>query len=659
MKFYRKDIDGLRSLAIIPVLFFHAGFQIVSGGFVGVDVFFVISGFLITSTLLADMEARQYSITHFYERRIRRIMPAFVVLVLCVGMAGLMLQLPSDLSDLGSSIWSAAVFISNIFFWNESGDYFGIKSEFQPLLHTWSLSVEEQFYVIFPIVLLIAVKSRKRPVLLGLLLAGFVVSFAASIYGVAKAPVATFYLLPTRAWELLAGSLLAARLVRPASGRWVAGIEAAAGVLLILVPVFLYDARTPFPGLAALPPVLGAALILHAGMGQAPTAVARLLSQPVPRFFGLISYSLYLWHWPIIVFARYYLIELDLFDRCCIVIASIAMATLSWHFVERPFRRRDAVMTRRPLFVLTGSAIAASALAGVVMAQDGLPSRVPADIVKMADKGTYHGPGRECGSAFAERKKIADLCLRGATRQPADFLVIGDSHADALAAAVFEAGAKAGHAGYQLTDTGYRPVIGFVKKGEEAKYSYINKMATKLLDSRPDITRIVVPIYWHQAVGVDSYVDGNGRPVSGAEGVRLGLEELLRRYPDRQFLFILPSAHSLAFGGNAAARATWFGHVPFNPTLPRAAFDSEAREYMPIVDTLAADPRVKVIRLADALCDRQSCHGRLADGQLAYADDNHVSYRASRVLVPAVAQFLGGPALRVARSGSSEGIVAR
>lgn len=640
MKTYRTDIDGLRSLAILPVVLFHAGFSAFPGGFVGVDIFFVISGFLITSSLVDDMDAGRYSIAAFYERRIRRIFPAFIVMIATVALVGYLLQLPDDLKDLGTSIWATCLFVSNLTFWNEAGDYFGTKSEFQPLLHTWSLSVEEQFYIFFPIILYFAAKASRRhvPTILTL---GFVGSLGLSVWATDHASVANFYWLPTRAWELLAGSLLAVGALGKPRSRMQAEAEGVIGLILLALPVFFYSARTPFPGITALPPVLGATLILHAGSGFSDTLTARLLSLRGPRFIGLISYSLYLWHWPLIVFSRYYLIELDLTARLLVVLAAIAMGTLSWHYVERPFRGRGAIFTRRPLFAATAALLAVASGAGVVYARDGLPGRVPADIVKMANKKTYQGPGRSCGGAFRRQVDAQKLCVRGAPATPPDMLVTGDSHAEAVAAAVFDAASQVRRAGIQLTDTGYRPVLGFRKIGEEDKYRYLNALLTQTLDHNPQIRQIVVPVYWHQAVGLDTYRDDAGTAVSGPEGMKRGLSSLFQHYPDRQFLLVLPAAHSLAFGGNAWARAKWYGHEPFTPTVDRASFDAEAREYDDVVKVLAQYPNVRTASFARLFCDRSLCRGSI-DGHSLYYDDNHLSYFASKMLNDDLVRFFSG-----------------
>lgn len=636
---YRNDIDGLRALAVLPVVLFHIGFPAFSGGFVGVDIFFVISGFLITKSLDEEIRHGSYSIAQFYVRRIRRIFPAYFALICIVSLVAVALQLPDDLKDYGSSLAATSVYVSNITFWLGSGDYFGVKSEFQPLLHTWSLAVEEQFYIVFPIILIVAARYGNRAWSKGAVALCFIASLALGIYATQAAPVASFYLLPTRAWELLAGSLLALGVA--GTPRRVALAEAAsvAGLLLIVAPIFLYSAHTPFPGLAAIPPVLGAALILYAGTGEHKTAIARLLSHPVPRFFGLISYSLYLWHWPIIVFLRTYFLDLDLPLRLLVLPLSVAAATVSWRYIERPFRKPRAPVSRRRLFVTTAVLTAAIGGTGLAFARDGLPWRVSREIVTIADKATYQGPPRLCGSAFAKRRTPATVCVRGAPGAEPSLLVIGDSHADALAQTVFEAAGQAGRSGYQISDTGYRPLLGYRKVGEEQKYAYLNRLAVQVLDSHPAVRTVVVPIYWHQAVDVDSYRDAKNTRVSGGAAMAAGLGALVARYPDRRFLFILPAAHSLSFGGAAAARAVWYGRTPFHPGVPRATFEAEQASYAPIVAGLARSDRVDLLRMSDHLCDAHACHGDFAGG-LAYSDDNHPSYAAAELARPDLARYL-------------------
>lgn len=654
---YRPDIDGLRAVAVLPVVLFHAGISLFSGGFVGVDVFFVISGFLITGIIIGDMEQGRYGVGGFYERRIRRIAPAYLVTVVLTLSVAVVLLLPEDLAELGESALWSALMSSNIFFWVQSKDYFNGAAELKPLLHTWSLSVEEQFYLFFPIVLLVIKRMGLWRYAAALCLLAALVSFALSIYGVAYTPTAAFYLLPTRAWELIVGSLLAFGFF-PTFGRGAARWEALAGLALILGPVFLYTPGTPFPGLAALPPVIGAALIIHSGLGE-PAAgrasvVTWLLSSPPLRFIGLISYSLYLVHWPIVVFMKYYYFTIDAYQQILIVVVSILLAFLSWRFVEQPARRGYRQLARPRLFMATGICIALVALAGWAAYESrGLPWRVPQDIQLLASKKAHQGPDRDCGAVFQEKRTMADLCVRGSAGREPDFVILGDSHANAVATAIFEAGAEAGRAGYQISDNGYRPLLDFVKFGEEQKYRYLNKLVKSLLDSKPSVKSVIVAVYWRQAALVDSYYDAGGRSTDGIDAMRAGLLGLVRAYPDKRFLLTLSTANSPLFGANPAGRAAWFGQ-PFDPVVDVAEFKQLTQAYAGVVAELGAQPNVRLLDLSSRICDDKVCHG-LLDGELAFADDNHLSYAAAKLFEPDFKTFLSGSSDPAVTTSSADG----
>ena len=373
---YRSDIDGLRAIAVVSVVLFHAGLQGFGGGFVGVDIFFVISGFLITSILMEDLQTGRFSIARFYERRIRRIFPALFVMLAVAGILAAILVLPDDFAEFGSSLSAATLFVSNIFFW-QSSDYFSGPAHLKPLLHTWSLSVEEQFYIVFPL-LLLAIYRWGRGAYRSWLVLFLLGSYAASVWGMTEKPVANFYLAPPRAWELLIGALIAVRAVPTIENRWIREMLGAIGLGLIAWTVFTYSKITPFPGSGALPPCLGAALIIYAGQGS-PTLTSCLLGLRPMVWLGLISYSLYLWHWPVLVFARHWngsvLTGAQTMD---FLLISLVLAWASWKYVEQPFRARSWSMSRNDLFRATGGVMAcAAALGYLARYSEGWPDRFP------------------------------------------------------------------------------------------------------------------------------------------------------------------------------------------------------------------------------------------------------------------------------------------
>ena len=330
---YRAEIDGLRALAVVPVILFHAGFQLFSGGFVGVDVFFVISGYLITTILIEDIETKRFSILNFYERRARRILPAlFFITLLCIPFAW-MWMLPSQMKDFSQSLVAVSLFASNILFWLESG-YFEADAEEKPLLHTWSLAVEEQYYVFFPIFLIFAWRFGKNRVFWVIVVMA-AISLALSEWGWRNRATANFYLAPMRAWELLAGSISAFIVQR--IGVQKNNALASLGLAAIIFSIFAYDESTPFPSVYALVPVLGVVLlVLYA---DKETLAAKLLGTRVFVGVGLISYSAYLWHQPLFAFARIRLSEhpSELL-MLSLSFISITLAYLSWRYVEKPFR---------------------------------------------------------------------------------------------------------------------------------------------------------------------------------------------------------------------------------------------------------------------------------------------------------------------------------
>jgi len=345
---YRPDIDGLRALAVTPVILFHAGVAPFSGGFVGVDIFFVISGYLITAILLQDIAAQRFSILDFYARRARRILPALLVVVVVTLLASFFLLLPNELEQAAKAARRIAVFASNHLFWQTQNDYWqqNVLAN-QPLLHTWSLAVEEQFYFVIPLLLVLCSKlGRRFGVLLALTSLG-VVSLFLSQYWLGNDRAAAFYLLPSRAFELLVGAVLAVILQRGNKQRlFINQCLGSVGIIFIGVSIFFYHDKMPFPGAAALLPCLGAAALIYAGAAQSGQVgwVNRLLNMRTLVFVGLISYSLYLWHWPVLVLLRsagWYAWGLPEMPMAIVLTGIFLLSWASWRWVELPFRLKN------------------------------------------------------------------------------------------------------------------------------------------------------------------------------------------------------------------------------------------------------------------------------------------------------------------------------
>ncbi|MEO0916872.1 MAG: acyltransferase family protein [Pseudomonadota bacterium] len=349
-------MDGLRAVAVVPVILFHAGFEAVPGGFVGVDVFFVISGFLITGIILDDLERERFSLWNFYERRARRILPALLLVMLVCVPVSWFTMMPDPLENFGQSVVATLLFSNNILLWMTTG-YWDLAGEFKPLLHTWSLAVEEQYYIIFPLLALAA--WRLGPVTFGVIFCVLAIgSFWAAEITRVRDPAAAFYLLHARAWELLIGAigLLVQRRHRPKASDLAAGL----GIVAILASVLLFDETTPFPSAYTLIPTVGTVLVLL--FADVRSLVGRLLSLRIFVGIGLISYSLYLWHQPVFAFARVMSTEEPTWATFCLLIPLVfVLAAMTWKFVEQPARRRQVAPL--PAFATVAALISAAMVA--------------------------------------------------------------------------------------------------------------------------------------------------------------------------------------------------------------------------------------------------------------------------------------------------------
>jgi len=473
---YRPDIDGLRALAVVPVCFFHIGVPVFPGGFVGVDIFFVISGFLMASLIGRELTTGSFVLTQFYERRARRILPAlFVMLLFCAVMAVFAVP-PKLFRDFGATLTATALFTSNIIFWRKQSNYFDVSSDWSPLLHTWSLGIEEQFYILFPLFLLAISHVRKvfRQYLIGITLLS---SFALCVWGTKNAPTATFYLLPTRAWELLIGALVASWPLGPTQ-KTAGGLDGpqpfmvtagVLGLLCVFVSLLAFDREMPFPGAAALLPCAGAALLLHSGTdGRGP--VVWLLSIPPLRFIGRISYSLYLWHWPLIVFWSRYLVapEPQWITRLVLIAVAVLFAWMSWRWVEQPFRTKSQIWGQKRIFAVSAMGMLLFGVGGLLVAtSSGWPSRF-AGIESVSMDQQMHEEGTDLewtqfneAGCFIDDVKAwrAEACfLTHAGKE--NVLLWGDSFAASYAYGFFRTKVKAVNV-LEYTSPQCPPLIGY------------------------------------------------------------------------------------------------------------------------------------------------------------------------------------------------------
>jgi peptidoglycan/LPS O-acetylase OafA/YrhL len=644
---YRPDIDGLRAIAVVSVLLFHAELGL-GGGFVGVDVFFVISGYLITQVIAGDLARGEFSIAIFYERRIRRIFPALFAMLAFCAVVGWLIFLPRDFEKLGANIVGATAFVSNIFFWEQT-DYFDGPAEMKPLLHTWSLAVEEQFYILFPLLLIVARRwfgDRWALLIWPLALA----SFGLSLWMVAAGPSAAFYLTPFRAWELLLGALLALGAVPSVRSQLWRDALSVAGLALILWAVLRFSDQTLFPGVNALFPCFGAAFIIHAGTGGSSLA-GRLLGRRPFVAIGRMSYSLYLWHWPLIVFAGYVAIDaLSLWQSLGLVALSFAVAALSWRYIEVPFLQRNAAFARAPLFAAASSAtIAAFALGGAIVLANGLPGRFSPRVDALSDYVESVAPDTDgCGSV--RRQLAADSpCAIGDARHASVFLW-GDSHAAALYGAFHELAEDGISTAWGATPR-CPPLVGI---GTDRECIRGNSRRLAYILAHDEIETVVIAARWAL------YLEGRAVDFGPAE-TNGNLPELIDRRGE-SWPLLSEESHARFRAGLSEAIMTLLGAgkkvvlvypIPetgydIPSTLARmadqgedfAAFTRPARLYhkrqqvaFDLLDSVGRHPRLTRIYPERALCHKGQCWTYAGNAPL-YFDSHHLSLPGARLLLP-------------------------
>ncbi|OYX66112.1 MAG: hypothetical protein B7Y95_23850 [Rhizobiales bacterium 32-66-11] len=655
MNEYRADIDGIRAIAVSLVLMFHAGFSFLPGGFIGVDVFFVISGYLITDNLLQAMRAGSFSLLDFYDRRVRRILPALLVVIAATLAAGFLILAPGAYAVLGRSAAFAALGLSNFFFFRNTG-YFDGAAEAMPLLHTWSLAVEEQFYLAWPLVLYGAYRGARRwPRLLPLVVALVVgVSFALAVQKVAEGAKSAFYLPLGRAWELALGGALVLTRDRLAQlpGLVMQALKLA-GLGLVIAPALVLTSASPFPGLNALAPVLGAALLLMPT--RAPTLGARLLALPPLPFIGRISYSLYLWHWPVLVFARQYQNgdPLGTGQALGALAASVLLAWLSWRFVEQPFRVRRFAARKVVLAGSTACLLMAALSFGIYRA-DGISGRVSPqleDLGSLARMWAWPCPQQ------VSLDGGPSVCVAGAdwARAKTRGVIWGDSHAEHLMHLLDVAGRKTGTAVALLRicpaifseDGLRRKPVGLPP---ECERTYRATLA--MLKANPQINLVMLASNW--GFMPDSVYRREGEATNHEAGLRLMREtflDLLPRLaaPGRRIVLFADIPHwasdplpCVAAHDGSLLRAPCRREVS---RLTPAEFGQDQRDVDAMFRSLRGVRDDVVVAVpADKMCDQTGCMARF-DGQFLYFDRDHFRRNIPVATRARFADLLGLPAL--------------
>ncbi|MEZ5830637.1 MAG: acyltransferase family protein [Dongiaceae bacterium] len=634
---YRADIDGLRALAVVAVLLFHAGVPLVGGGYVGVDVFFVISGYLITSLILHEQDAGAFSLTSFYHRRIRRILPALFVMICGCAIVGWFLLAPLDYARLGQNMAGAALSFSNLQFWFTAG-YFDTPAAEKPLLHTWSLGVEEQFYLVFPIYLILVRRiwpSKRLPLTAAFCLASFAFASIAAF----RDPNGAFYLPHARLWELLIGGLLAMG-VAPAPTRATLRTAAATlGLALVAGTAIFYSGDTIFPGIAALPPTIGTALVIWSGTGGTSVVGQALAARPLV-FLGKISYSLYLWHFPLLAFGLYVgLGEMSPATTAMLLAAAFVLAVLSWHFVEQPARRAGGRLRWRTVASSAACGVILLVFAGLTLqVSGGFAIRLREGALQLIAGRSQRNPDRlACYVPSSTNIDLGRLCVLGSGEASPSFILWGDSHGEAMRGAVSAAATAVGRSGVFAGELGCPPLIGTAQPRKPA-CAAVSDALFHLINETKSIGTVILAARWGWWAESVPYKRESGEPVALA----------LAGFPDAEVAnraaLSIGLEHTISALLSAGKRVWIVGPVPevgydvpryfylrslgfadgldIAPT--RAEFNQRQAFVLDLLNDLAGRYQVGTIWPHERLCNDISC-AITRDGHILYADDDHLS----------------------------------
>jgi peptidoglycan/LPS O-acetylase OafA/YrhL len=656
---HRAEIDGLRAIAVLPVIFFHAGFSAFHGGFIGVDVFFVISGFLITSLIQEDRQQGRFSIADFYERRARRILPALFFVMLCCLAAAWWVMNASDFINFGQSLAAVAVFSSGLLYAFSAG-YFDTSSELKPLLHTWSLGVEEQFYLFFPLILMLLSRLGGKPLRIGVL-ALAIASLGLAQWGMSTYPTSTFFFMPTRAWELLIGALLALSQARLQDAPLrVCQAMSGLGMGLLLMAALWFDKNTPFPSVYTLVPTLGAALVI--GFGHSRTWVGTVLSTPALVGVGLISYSAYLWHQPLFAFTRL----LHGGEPSPAVMFSLALLTLvlayaTWRWVETPLRSRQR-LSRGGVFALSGAFTAGFVGIGAASHFHVLTTRWEQHnptLVNYTAAATDQAHRQGCRQLL-QGLGMGDCLQFGEGRRT--MVIWGDSHAKAL-----QAGTP--HLPdtriLVITHSGCPPLPGLrrIDKTDGANvcndFDVLDHFARLIESLHPDT--VVLASRWTLYLRGWVYEgrsmkegfalsDGQDQQALASQTYRQDmfrhhLQAVIDRLAVHSQVLILTQPMDLA--------QRTFRSVEFSDLrVSRAEVDSWHAPERAVFSQLQLPPHAQILDLKQLFCDAQACATRLK-GTLLYKDDNHLSALGANMVWQALGEQAFKPVGSVAAGSDS------
>jgi peptidoglycan/LPS O-acetylase OafA/YrhL len=625
---YRPDIDGLRAVAVSSVVIYHASKTALPGGYLGVDVFFVISGFLITSILRREIDRKKFSLSNFYRRRARRILPAFTVLVVIVTLACLFMLPPDGLKEYGEYLTASATFVSNLWF-REHSNYFGTRADNLVLLHTWSLSVEEQFYIFWPIGLWFLSRSRlvayRKQIVLGAAALGLVGALAMAAYR----PEAAFYYFPTRAWELLAGAYIAL-LDKGAAPKITRESLSVLGIVFLASAfVIAPDIRRLWAGADMILPCVGAALIIFSG-GNGDTPADHVFSSRPFVWIGLISYSLYLWHWPVFVLSKIYLgHSLNFFEALAAIALATLLAFLSWRFVEQPFRKSHGENGHVNLIAI-GAIAAVAALGFAIVKLDGLPQRASYKVIEadMSTKKRWRLTDQCLIAASSAQMPSDEKCRFGAPSALPSVVLWGDSHANHYGPALERIGQARGFSVLQLTKQSCSPVAGKSAAGAGAS---LNKTDRACADFRAwSLDRILSDARLRTVV-----IAGRWPRFAGDE-MSASLDQIVETLTARgRNVVLVGTTPEFNNGGGMCIVHQYFlgrdGHACDIAAAPeRAALRDIDADFQRVESKY---PRVRSFLPNSVLCDDVKCQAA-RNGQIVLSDSHHLTIDGARMMAP-------------------------
>ena len=609
---YRPDIDGLRAISVLAVMLYHAEFQVFSGGFIGVDVFFVISGYLITQMVLGDFEKGSFSLSHFYERLVRRILPALLVMLAATVPLAYVFLSADPLADYSAALLGATWFSSNFVFWSEAG-YFDRASEFKPLLHTWSLGVEEQFYLFFPAFFWVLYKFKW---LIPGLSAVVVISFLMAQFGLSRDAEWPFYMLVSRAWELGLGAMLAVVLAHSRlSDVRVTGLLAEllvlSGLLAVIVPVLMFSELTATPGPLLLVPTLGACLLIW--LTPATSYVRRLLSLKWLVGLGLISYSLYLWHQPVLVFGRIIIGEALGFEwRIAMLLGTFPLAILSWRYIERPFRNPGQIVTRHLIFLVCAMMMITTVSAVMLHHFASTHEKTSTGVAGDIGHGRYYEVVDQrfdrCEAEYLQYRielwENVPRCHKSKRAGAPGIAFYGDSHAEQL---FVGAEALLSQASIYLIRGGI-PFLGNDRFKGPLRY----------LEEQKGINVVVFSAYWLEKI-----------QILGGDQFSEQLFNTVKWMVGRGFKVVLMmDAPDFGFDPALCVYETTLNDARCDISLEQHNGDQAI--YRALFVAIAKHPNVELVDVSEAICNKDTC-SMLSEGRLLYRDNDHLNLIGSQL----------------------------